>query len=406
LVTANGNALPDVPVTANAFGALEISPEFLGNARLVVQVVRTRAGNPTVLLTRKVNKGPGPLALDLRVDSEGSFAPGGGLPKGISLLGFPVDPFLSLNSEVIGVPDNQLLSARYNSSKAKYDLYPDLEPYKIGHAYFVRSDAAKPAFTVSGRIYTNVEGSVALKPGWNLIASPIQEITPTSRIRVVKASDSPVDWAEAAGTDIGTEFFEFIPGPIDPATGAPETGSMTPATQFEPGKGYFVRVLAPEGVTLVFRQSSLTGTSLNRAYVVSPSQNGWRMNLTLTSPAKRSISAVIGQSSTATRAFDPREDSGMPPGIGGLQIILEDYEAMYRDIRPVGGGEVYTLHLQGLTPNKLHKLDFRTQFGNVPTLTIRDSKGKTLGMIRSGMTFSLFPKSKDEYLQIVVGGNK
>ena len=402
-VTINGTPISDVPVTRNAFGALINTPGYLGDANIVINVVRNRQGADTTLLTRKVNKGPGPLALDLRIDSEDTLILPGGLPKGISLIGFPIDPFASLNSIVLGLSENQVLAARYNSSKAKYDLYPELEAFKVGHGYFLRLDSAQPGFQVPGRIYTNVEASVALKPGWNLVTTPLMETVTTNRIRVVKASDSPLNWADASA-EIGTEFFEFIPGPPDAATGAPETGTMAPATQFEPGKAYFVRVLAAEGVTLSFQPDDFTGARPQSASIV-PSPTGWKMRLTLRyGRTDLKASAIIGQSTTATRAFDSREDTGMPPSFGkGFQVIVEDYEPMYRDIRAIGG-EVYTLHFQGLTPFRTYLLDLQQLFGTVPSLSIRDANGRSLGTIRPGMTFGFYARSRDGYIQIVAAG--
>ena len=96
----------------------------------------------------------------------------------------------------------------------------------------------------------------------------------------------------------------------------------------------------------------------------------------------------------------------MPPGIGGRQVIVEDYEAMYRDIRPLVGGEVFTIRLQGLTPKKLNRIEFSALLGKAPKLTIRDSKGKNLGTIKAGSVYNHFARSQNEYIQIVVGGSK
>lgn len=401
-VTVNGNAISDVPVTRNAFGVLLNTSDFLNNARLVVRVVRNRLGNDTTLLTRKVNKGPGPLALDLRVDGEGTFTPTGGLPKGMFLLGFPLNPFASLNSEVMNVADNQLLAARYNSSKAKYELYPELESFKAGHGYFVRLDSAQPSFSVTGRVNRNIESTVALKPGWNIVSAPLAEAVTTGRVRVTRTNLFPTPWALALGEDVGLDFFQFTPGPNDAATGAPETGSFSPATQFEVGKAYFVQVLAPEGVTLSFQPAGSTGSGQSLAFAVPPA-TGWRLGIELKS-SNQSAKAIIGQSTTASKAFDPKEDSGMPPGIGGFQVIVEDFEPMYKDIRALRAGEIYTIRLQGMTPNKLYKLDFSKLLGNVPNLTLRDPKGNNW-MIRPGFAHNLLAKSSVEYIRIIVGGS-
>lgn len=401
-VTVNGNAISDIPVTRNAFGVLLNTSDYLNNARLVVRVVRNRLGNDTTLLTRRVNKGPGPLALDLRVDGDGTFTPSGGLPKGISLLGFPINPFASLNSEVLNVADNQLLAARYNSSKARYELYPELESFKVGHGYFVRLDAAQPSFSVSGRQNRNIESTVALKPGWNIVSAPIAEAVTKGRIRVTRTTGFPTTWNEAAGVDVGLDFFQFTPGPNDAGSGAPETGSFSPATQFEVGKAYFVQVLAPEGVTLSFQPAGSTGNS--QAPVSAPPSTGWRLGIEM-KLGNQSAKAIIGQSATATKSFDPKEDSGMPPGFGnGFQVIVEDLEQMYQDVRALRAGEVFTIRLQGMTPNKLYKIDFAKLLGNLPNLTLRDPKGSNW-IIRPGFGHNYVPKSSVEYIKITVGAS-
>jgi hypothetical protein len=403
-VVVDGVPVSDVPVVNNAFGVSIGTQDYLNNSVVVIDVVRTRNAADTTLLHRVVDKGPGALAVDLRVDSELAYPFPNGLPKGISMIGFPVDPFISLNSDVLGISDNQTLAARYNSGRAKYELYPDLEPFKIGHGYFVRMETAQPSFTVTGRIRRNVEATVALKPGWNMITTPLLEDVSTSNVRVIKTSDFPASWSESLGVDVGTDFFEFNPGTPDAASGAPETGTLTPASTFQQGKAYFVRVLAPEGITLSFAPSGGTGFGPSRAPSAAPT-TGWRMKVSMAQGAQKSY-AVIGQSPTATKAFDPREDSGMPPGIGGFQAIVEDYEPLFRDVRSVGF-QSYTVHLQGLTPGKVVKVDFQYLFGKVPTtFQLRDGNGKSLGSGRPGFTLSLVPKSKDMYLKVEIGGSK
>ncbi len=401
-VSVNGTAISDVPVSRNAFGALINTPAFLNNARLEVSVVRTRSGVETTLLTRKVNKGPGSLALDLRVDGDGNYAPSGGLPKGISFIGFPMNPFASWNSDVLGLTANQTLAARYNSSKARYELFPEVESFKAGHGYFVRLDAAKPSFSVAGNFNRNIEGSVALKPGWNMIAAPVAEAIATGKVRVVRTTLFPITWSEARGVDIGMDFYQFTPGPNDSASGAPETGSFVPATQFELGKAYFVQVLAPEGVTLVFQPSGVSGSSIPMAATYAASPTGWQLQVQI-KLNQQSTRAIIGQSTTATRSFDAKEDSAMPPSFGnGFQMIVEDTERMYKDIRGIRAGESYTIRLQGLTPNRVHAMSFTKLFGNVPSLTLVDANGKQWS-IRPGFAYNHFAKNSVEYIKIIVG---
>lgn len=406
-VSVNGTPISDVPVTQNAFGTTIGSVAYLGSAQVTVSVVRTRSSSDTTLLTRVINKLPGELGLDLKVESEVDYTFPTSLPKGIAFVGFPVDPFASLNSEVLGVNDSTLLAARYDASKAKYILYPDMEPFQIGKGYFIRSNAAQNPFTVSGRVAQNISQSVALKPGWNMIANPLRSTAATSQIQVVPGGANANSYSLEVGNSIGAEFFSFTPGTNDSASGAPETGTFAPASSFEPGKAYFVRVLAPKGVVMLFSPSALSGTSLTRSTTAmskTVTADGWQLAVDMTYDRKLSARAIIGQSSSASRGYDPKEDSGMPPGIGGFQVIVEGTEAMYRDIRPLGAQEVYSLHLQGLTKGKLHRLNFTTLKGSVKTFSLRDGSGKNLGTIRPGFTYNFVPKQSDQWIQVVIGG--
>lgn len=406
-VTVNGAPVADVPIVNNAFGVTlgTATPAYLDSAKIVVNVVRKRATVDTILLTRKVNKGPGNLALDLRIGSEATYNFTSPLPKGIAMVGFPIDPFASLNSAILGIADNQVLAARYDSSKARYILYPDLEPFKVGHGYFIRSETAVNPFSVTGRVYQNIQASVALKPGWNMVSCPLTSTVATTQMRVIRAANPEFIYSESIGIDIGTDFFEFTPGTNDTASGVPETGTLSPATSFVPGKAYFFRVLAPEGITLTFAPTSFTGLSVSKLMATTATPSTWQMALDMTYGTKLKARAVIGQSPTATRSFDAKEDSGMPPGIGGFQVIAENYEALYRDIRPVGQ-ETYVIHLQGLVKGKAHKLAFTMLKGTTGTFTLKDGTGKVIGTSRPGFAYNFVPKSADEWIQIVIGGGK
>jgi hypothetical protein len=405
-INVNGTQLADVPVQNDAFGTTIGTASFLGYAKVTVSVVLNHNGADDTVLTRVVDKGPGALALDLRVNGEGTYTFPFALPKGIAMVGFPVDPFASLNSDVLGTAPAQTLVARYDSAKARYVLFPDVEPFKIGHGYFVRSENAESPFMVDGRFHRKVEMSVALKPGWNMIASPITDDVPTSRVRVVRAADFPQAYSEALGVDLGLDFFSFTPGAVDPATGAPETGTMTVATTFEQGKAYFVRVLAPEGVTLVFAPPP--GTLAHVAQSISPRvtvvpPSGWKLGVKIQHD-RFSSQAILGQSRSATRGFDPAEDSGLPPGIGGLQVVLENLESLYRDIRALGSAESYRVRLEGLQRGKEYKVTFPMISGRLDRFSLYDGAGRFIRSMSPGGVYTFVATGTTQGLEMRVSG--
>ncbi len=404
-VTVGGASIPDVPVTdQGAFGTLIGTAAYLGNTTVTVNVVRHNTVGDNVVYSRTIDKGPGSLALDLRAATDVGFTNQNGLPKGISTMGFPVDPWISYNPDLVGATT---LIARYDPSTGTYSLFPDAEPFKIGLGYFMRANSAVTPLTISGRIYANIAGTVSLRPGWNLIANPIAETTEVDHMLSVHAADFPRFFTDAEGSDIGTVFFEFQPGTNDAASGAPETGSMTPATQFEAGKAYFVRVLSPEGVTLVFEQQAGAGPPGRAQVAAAPratTPNGWLMGVNLID-GRFKVGAQIGQSSTATAGFDPREDAELPPGLtGGRQVAATDIGWMYRDVRRLGLPEVFTLQFTGLKPGKTYTLGFEKVRNSPGVFGVYRASGPIIGYFAVGDQVPFTATSTTMTLKIRVNG--
>lgn len=340
-----------IAVINGAFKARINTADYLGYSKLLVEVIRTFGPTETVVISRNVNKGPGPLALDLRPDHGDATFALGTVPKGLSTIGLSLDPHASYVPDVLGTPLANTLVARWNGIRVRYDIWPDTGTMKNGEGYFVRLDSATP-ITLAGRKNPGTPHSVALRPGWNLIANPLTEDAPTTSVLVLRAANLAKDYADAVGTEIGTVFFEFQPGPPDAATGAPETGTMIAATSFEAGKAYFVRVLVPEGVTLNFRP-----TPPGRpATPTAPPK--FKMGIKVAADGHWAES-LIGQAVGATAGFDRVFDSGLPPGVGGLQSHISGPEALHTDMRTNATGSIYKFEVQGLIPNKSYTLSTR-----------------------------------------------
>lgn len=397
-LTFGATTIDTIPIRNGAFGVRIGTSAYLGNQRLLVEVIRTQGGLDTVMLSRRVNKGPGPLALDLRVAGDTVYAPSGGLPKGISMLGAVIDPYSSDLSAVLGIPEAQILAARYNQSRAAYDLYPTLGPLRQGNALFVRAPAAQPAFTLEGRTSPGTAIAVALRPGWNMIANPLPETVPTSRVRVVRAADFPRTFAEALGNELGTDFFTFQPGPPDAASGAPETGTLVAATQFEPGKGYFVRVLAAEGASLLFTPQ--TPLLPGRTRTAVPVPDAWSMELTF-DDKQQQASVILGQRVGAARGIDWREDGAMAPGIGGFQAWIDGGAPLYRDVRPVEP-TVYRVRLEGLRPRKGIRLTFAMLAGDLREFEVYDPVLRRWKELEPDDDFKFTPLQSQSWIDVRV----
>ncbi len=403
-IIANGGTFADIPVNTGAFGVKTTLIDPLANRPLTVQVIQVGPSNQQILLTRQVNKGVGPIALDLRVNGEDAFNPGT-LPAGVSLIGFPVDPFSSYVPGMLGLSDAATLVARYNSSRAAYDLYPDSEPFKVGLGYFVRVPAATP-FNVPGRSTTGVPTSVTLRPGWNLITTPLNETVQTTSILTLRSFNLPVTFAESLGTDLGLDFFAFIRSANDPFSGVPENGTFTPATAFAPGQGYLVRCLAPEGLTLLF-QPATPGIRGKKAAVVlpptTPATTHWRLKFQVQGES-RTTEAYVMQSTVATRGFDRKLDSGSPPTIGGFQVSSIASENLYRDARPVSGNETYTLKVDGLRIGKTYSVILNPEIGNATRMTLTNVTDRKSIPGKAGTRMTFVAKATTQMFTLNVQG--
>lgn len=398
-VTFGGNTF-EGPVANGAFGFEVPDSAFLGSQRLRVEVVKTTSAPESVPLRRFVNKGPGVLGLDLRIGGEGSFDLSGGLPKGITAFGLPIDPFDSSVANLLGLPANQVQLARYNPGRAAYDFFPNTGTILQGNGYFTRRDSPL-AWSVEGRLTKGVRGATALRPGWNLVASPINERVPANRVWVVRATDPPKPLNEALGVELGLDMFTFVRGANDPVTGAPETGAWTSTSAFEVGQSVFVRVLVPEGVTLVFAPSV---DGRGRSISSGPEQTGWRVRANVVD-GNGIADVVIGQSKTGTPGFDVREDSVSPPAWAGLRAVLGDRK-LYKDVRRLGALERYPMNLTGLVPGKKYRIDLKLTKGSIQWVKVVDPQKSVTRKVQLPGAYSFTPTTATYRIEFLAGGQQ
>jgi hypothetical protein len=401
-VTVGANVFSDIPVTNGAFGAtLGSTANYNGYATVDVKVIRTRGGTATTLFEQLYDKQPGSLGVDLRVGGEATFAYPSGLASGISMVGLPIDPFISLAPTLFNILPTSLLLAQYDSAIGGYHLYPNTSAPSLGHAFFIRPDVAQGNFSITGRQSPNVSTTVALKPGWNMMSVPLPYAFDPTTLRVVHAADFPLAYTDSIGTLIGTDIFQFVPGAADPASGVPEGGTFIPATTLNPGIGYFVRVLSAEGVSLTFdppasqlasrrREAALlSGTAL----AVRAKQNGQLSYV------------VLGVSPQGSRTLNLAVDSELPPSIGGFQASVQGSKGtLFRDVRPMNGAQSFTVELDGLIPGQPAKITFALQKGFLRTFkVINQSTGQVRTMLVNE-TLNFTPKSASQRFTVIVGG--
>ncbi|RYG46057.1 hypothetical protein EON79_11105, partial [bacterium] len=365
----NGSTLlADIPVTNGTFGTrVENTNLFSRAISLRLDVVR----GTDVVFSRTVNKGItsnnpaasyyGGLYVDLRFGEDGTQT--FNLPKGASSLGLSLEPFQNEPRQALGVSSSLLLS-RYNPLTAQWALYPDSQHLHNGLAHVLRLPSAKTNLSIQG-IRSVEPTSVALVPGWNLISVPVDRDLSANSINVVTGSEVPYTYAEAQDQEIlGRDAFLVNPGANDPSSGVPETFTYTGTNNFPTGRAIFVRCLRAEGATILFGASSpRSGRSTPVAADV------WRARVVAYSPDNVNALAYAGLSRTATRNFDSREDSALPPSRGGFQVAVG---GGYRDVRRAGTAEEYPIVVSGLVKGKSYSIVVTQELGYTPRLSVYD----------------------------------
>jgi hypothetical protein len=139
------------------------------------------------------------------------------------------------------------------------------------------------------------------------------------------------------------------------------------AQSFEPGKAYFVRCLAPEGVTMLFFPSA---SILAPGTIAAPT--GWRVGATI-SDSRSNVPVAFGRSNTATSNLG-REDSLLPPRfVSGLYATMEVGNAnLYRDLKHTNGRESFSMRLEGLKVGTYYTINLKAELGGTRKFMIRD----------------------------------
>ncbi|MEP0766743.1 MAG: hypothetical protein HRF45_09425 [Fimbriimonadia bacterium] len=383
--------LPTGDVTANvvrgAFGAQV--PTLTAPQRATVEV-RDRSG--TLLATRKVNTGAAPLALSLQVTEQGTHAQR--ISDGIQMITVPIWPSETDTAILLGMPPGEMLFARWRQDLFRYTLYPATPPIQPGYAFFVKLPLARDVTFTGTRPPADRAFAVPLQVGWNQIGNPIRATGATSLADVWVQSgpnDPAIGWDEAVTKGwVSPTVFRF-----DRDISNPDAGTNQPATAVEALKGYWVRVRAPEGVTILFRPNSGLGP-------VAPYRSrtpSWHVDVTIRAENGSTAEARLGADPTASDRADPQWDTPLPPAFGpGLQLSFPhpewgaDKGDYYSDVRADRRQSEWTLRASGLTPDTTYTLtwDVSATMRREMRLTLTDPRtGRVVNMRGSAsLTFT------------------
>ncbi len=391
-----GGSLTGIVANNFAFGA-NVGGAFV-NAQPVTVRVFENNGGLTELFSKRVNKGLGMLALNLSPpESDATYTVN--VESKLDMVGVPLQPYRVRPTSVFGIDPSQLLFARWNPTFVRYDLFPDAGQVMPGFGFFLRSPSTFNT-DVDGYSPPRTPISVSLLPGWNLVTVPFDQTLATTNVTFTVATEALSTYAEALGTIIGNTVFEF-----DPDNTNPDAGTMLAATNFVPGRAYFVRVLRPEGAVMVFTPTdfSLAGSSAPAPSAPLPTTQKWETVLRATNAGGDWTNIVVGQNKSTYRGFDPRFDAELPPSPGGFQAVIVGARAMYKEIGYWNDHERHRITLTGLKPGERVTIEIDPTHGK-KTMTLKDlTTGRSLTTRDGRATYTFTATSTTRSFDFVTG---
>lgn len=414
-----GGSRTGISVQNLAFGATITEANFQPAQPVTIRVFRVNNQGATELFNRRVNKGFGPLYVDLR-PSEAFASYSFVRSAQLDTLGLPLQPWRANINDVLDLPPDQTLAGRWDATVGRFTLYPDRAHVSVGNGWFIRPSAGITR-TVRGRRDPATPISVALQPGWNQVTVPFNSPIDRASLRVAVAEGVVSPYNDVAGSEVGTTIFGFDADPVDT-----DAGTLVPVSTLQPGKSYYVRALDPRGAVLIFYPGDFGGGS---SLPWAPSGTYWApralglpqfSNPGFSDPTERNrwgyeivvrnirignqTRAKFGANMHATRGFDPKHDADLPPTVGGFQAYFEGVVPLHEDVRRYGLMEDYTLVLTGLRPGE------RYTFTMVPTegrhrVQVIDEDGRSR-QITGLSRWTIYPTQSEMRFQIKVGGAK
>ncbi len=337
----DGGGTISTQVQQGAFGAHQPSAVPIGFSR--AQITYTPTGGQAVTFQRNTafnnTYGIAPIFV-LSVPGQVTtlshqFAAG---PQMIAL---PVQPLTSDLAKVLGSNPNTTLLAQWRqdlTTTDKYLRYPTLPLYEPGYGLWSDFSTTLNATSIQGQRTDNQQAiTVALQFGWNQIGSPYAttDLNATTDLQVQYLTDnSAVSFQQAVQNGwIAAGIIGYDPtAGYEDITGTPTT---LPQNTLQSWKGYWVRVLVTEGVSLTYQNPTLSAAARTasstatrsvsraptRAVATTPGAGGWQVPLILRDAAGHATTATFGQASQGSTAYISALDVASPPPFPGASTL-------------------------------------------------------------------------------------
>lgn len=385
-----GAAAQNVSVQNQAFSFNFNDANFDRAQSITLRVIRTVAGVPTTLLTRKVSKPKGDMGLELIAETSW-INQTVNLANRLNFIGLAAQPLRPSIEQVLGSTAANTLIAQWDSRQGRFILSPDAGGFVQGIGVFARPNGPVSR-SHQAKLDQNELQTVSLQPGWNSVSAPNLASVLNTSLQAAAGAEALSTYTEAQGSILGTTLFSFVPDPVNP-----DLGTYQPATTFAAGKALWVRCLRTEGGILVFPAPVSTGAISRGRFawgdpIPSPSPTTgplWELGLDFFGERGRYSWVQFGADSKGTANFDAKLDSELPPSPGGFQAMTLNKNPHFRDIRG-SGGSTWQVRLTGLTPGQFYELKVR-QIKGAP-------KGGQITMAGTNQRFTLKPNFRNYFM--------
>ena len=252
----------------------------------------------------------------------------------LNLVSFPLRPLEPTVEGALGRSATEFLLAGWDPITRVYAAVapntPSIGLLEPAKGYFLKF-MATPGGPLTTNISitgiapaTDVDYSVHLAYGWNLIGTPFSQNLDITQTLVKYLENDAIAFSAATGTDANNApFGSLIADSVWSLN--PDTGGYTSTNALSSDwRGYWIRVYAPQGVTLLIPGPDTPGRAVaTRALTPTTSRKPeWAVQLRATQ-GKRTSEIALGAATGATRSFDPRWDVEAPPDVvPGVSLAL------------------------------------------------------------------------------------
>lgn len=343
---------------------------------------------------------------------------------GAQMISLPLRPLNPDLAQTLGTNPNATLLAQWREDTQippntldHYARYPTLPLYQPGYGLWSNFSTDLNATNILGEQTTvDKDVSIGLNYGWNQIGSPY-----TTDLNVTSDLSFTYQGTLAPSLDEAITNQWVAAGIIaySSASGYQDITS-TSNTSFklntlEAWKGYWIRVLVPEGLTLTYSNPNnrsvhrpalagkASGGKTRAAATSTPERDAWRVPLSLADTSGHTTGALLGQSPRGADAFIPALDVASPPpftrsAMLSLRFPHTDWDTgtgqtggdFLADIRHIGARSAWTLNVSVPEPDQTYTLAW-SNTATLPRgtrLTLVDTATGTRQLMNSGSSYA------------------